>query len=437
MRLSKIVRGRKLKRIKFEKVSQKRLRKLLKRRKRYKYWSKTRICKRNHFGNKENLYFKNVILTKPIFRLFDKNNFYKKPNIKDGVAYIVIPDVFSFAKNAYNTINVIKEIAYAARNGYSIFINHSFCGEIDLAASLVMDSILIEYKNVTSKLKLKVKLAGQLSNNAKVNDILKFSGILHNLDIEKTKDNSRFQLLPLTKNENSGIMTTKIIDYYKNCLNTKGYTLSPKGELYFSKMIGEVINNCSDHGGNDVQWYALGHYFKSDGECNLAIFDFGDTIYNGLKNNVLSEKTTAKLQKLTSYHKNLFSSVDEELLWTLFSLQHGISRLNSCQDETRGQGTIDLIDSFQKLGMKYDNGKIEKPIMSIVSGNISILFDGKYSIQENEDELKVIAFNSNNDLKMPPDNKYVKNIHNFFPGTIISIRFFIDRQYIQELKGNE
>lgn len=425
------IKGRKLRKIRFRKLSEKRWRKKLKRIKR----NHSKIKKQK---NSQKLFLKKVLDKKPIFKIFNEKKFYKKPEIYDRVAFIDIPEVFSFSKNAFDTINVIKEIAYAAKNEYSIFLNHENCKEIDLAASLVMDTIILEYRNACKKLKLKVNFSGKLSRCSNVNDVLRFSGIVHNLNIEKTRENSRFKLLPLTKNEESGIMTTKIIEYYTSCLKTKGYGLTEEGENYFSTMIGEVISNCSDHGGENVQWYALGHFITQDGECNLTIFDFGDTIYEGLKNKSMYQKTINKLEQLTSFHRKMFHHTDEELLWTLFSLQHGISRLNSMQDETRGQGTIDLIDSFQKLGSKYDKeGNIQKPIMSITSGNINILFDGTYTIKEDENNLKVIAFNEENNLEKEPDKKYVKNIGNYFPGTVISIKFFIDREYIEELKKNE
>lgn len=424
------IKRRKLRKIRFRKLSEKRWRKELKKRRNHGRTKKQ--------SNQKNLFLKKVLEKKPIFKIFNQKHFYKKPELYDNVAFINIPEVFSFSKNTYDTINVIKEIAYSAKNEYSIFLNHENCKEIDLAASLVMDTIIMEYRNVCKKLKLKINFSGKLSKYSNVNDILRFSGIVHNLNIEKTKENSRFKLLPLTKNEESGIMTTKIIDYYTSCLNTKGYGLTEEGENYFSTMIGEVISNCSDHGGENVQWYALGHFITQDGECNLTIFDFGDTIYEGLKNKSLYQKTINKLEQLTSFHRKMFHRIDEELLWTLFSLQHGISRLNSIKDETRGQGTIDLINSFQKLGRKYDkDGNIQKPIMSITSGNINILFDGTYTIKEDENKFKIIAFNEENSLEKEPDNRYVRNIGNYFPGTVLSIKFFIDREYIEELKKNE
>lgn len=411
--------------------------KLLKRRTN-KFLKKVRNKSTTYYEiSNENL-FEVLIKNSFIYKHLNKCKFYKKPNIQNGKAIIEIPKIFSFSKNPFNTIDVFKELFFSFENKLSIFINHENCEEIDLAASLVMDIIVMEFRNICKRIGLKREFGGKLSRNENVNDVLKFSGVLNNLGIIKSKKNSRLELLPLIKNQDPGIMSTKIIEYYNNCLESKGFILNAEGANHFSTMLGEVIKNCSDHGGKGVQWYASGHYTKDDGEFNLAIFDFGNTIYEGLKNETLSKDTIKTLNELTAYHKEGFKRVDEELLWTLFSLQHGISRLNSEEDNTRGQGTVDLICGFQQLGGKYaDNGNLEKPIMSITSGNINILFDGTYTIKSDKNGLKVIAFNNENDIKSAPDEKYVKNIKKFFPGTVISIRFFIDRKYIEEIKNND
>jgi hypothetical protein len=45
----------------------------------------------------------------------------------------------------------------------------------------------------------------------------------------------------------------------------------------------------------------------------------------------------------------------------------------------------------------------------------------------------VIAFNSTNDLYRPADEKNVRILENEFPGTIISMKFYIDQDYIMKV----
>ena len=75
------------------------------------------------------------------------------------------------------------------------------------------------------------------------------------------------------------------------------------------------------------------------------------------------------------------------------------------------------------------------PIMAIVSGNGYILFDSTYTLKEeivNGKKIPIIAFNEENDLSKKPDSKYVKRIDENFPGTMISMEFYLDKEYIEK-----
>jgi hypothetical protein len=81
--------------------------------------------------------------------------------------------------------------------------------------------------------------------------------------------------------------------------------------------------------------------------------------------------------------------------------------------------------------------------MCVLSGGAYILFDGTHKIRpvkRGQEELKVIAFNDDNDLHKPPDPKYVRQLRKSFPGTVISIRLTLDRNVLERLaqgNGNE
>lgn len=74
--------------------------------------------------------------------------------------------------------------------------------------------------------------------------------------------------------------------------------------------------------------------------------------------------------------------------------------------------------------------------MCILSGGAYILFDGRYSLQKvrrGDELLKIIAFNSENDLNVPPDREYVYPLEHSFPGTVVSIRLNLDESYLATL----
>ena len=75
-------------------------------------------------------------------------------------------------------------------------------------------------------------------------------------------------------------------------------------------------------------------------------------------------------------------------------------------------------------------------MMSIVTGNTHIVFDGTYKLSQVTDDLKlegdeqlIIAFNDENSLQSPPDPKSVRWMgKSFFPGVAISIRFPLNEE---------
>ena len=95
----------------------------------------------------------------------------------------------------------------------------------------------------------------------------------------------------------------------------------------------------------------------------------------------------------------------------------------------RGHGSIQFIESF--FNIKGTNSKADTiSKMAILSGNTSIIFDGKYNIKEktlpNGDTFKYMTFNDSGDISEKPDKNYVKYVDNYFPGTIISAKILFN-----------
>jgi hypothetical protein len=96
-----------------------------------------------------------------------------------------------------------------------------------------------------------------------------------------------------------------------------------------------------------------------------------------------------------------------------------------------------MIEFFQNLGRK-DDAKLE-PKMCLLSGSAYILFDSRYKMLSEpvDNEMRsTIAFNSTNSLLDPPDKNNVKKIHGHFPGTIVSLKFFLDKKYLSQQMTN-
>lgn len=369
---------------------------------------------------------------------------------------IVIPKIFSISKNPEESLRFLRETFYRCRDEKVKKLNVDFsrCEELGLDASTVFDSILSAVFAERRRKNKELEMEGPyVEINRNIRGLLRTSGIFSHFKIylppveQDDKMLEKFTPFDLQRghhNSNqSDVMATKLTEYFDKCLKLQGYKLTRKGHHKFCQMLGEVVNNCEMHAGEISVWHAIGNYCVSEdkdvGELQLVLFDIGATMYEGLFANDSSEETKEKFQKMVKIHKNKFNNDwDEEALASVFVLQSTVSRKRDSNIEhemDRGTGTIRLIESFKSIGCTTDGNT---PKMTITSGRTHIDFLHNYSLRKqnfndmifgNGDQ-KVIAFNQKNNIYDRPDNKAVRKISEFFPGTIISMNFYLDREYI-------
>lgn len=369
--------------------------------------------------------------------------------------YLEIPASFSISENPDESIRLLKKLFFygSCLSTKEIEIDHTHCVNLEIAASTIMDVIVLSIKEFHRKSKHEITFSGIMPTSGRVKDIFIASGLGAHLKLtfpsNITIDRDKMKLFKLQSgyyhSGRSGPTATKLTEYIKDCIETQDYSLTDTGRNLLLSLFGEVIDNCELHAGSDSTWFALGHYQiqpgNTYGEIQLVIFNFGNTIYEKMIGENTSDETKAKLAHIKSVHEKFFSSHwNEEMLITLFSLQEGISRLrdqNVEGNKRRGTGTVRLIDSFQKIGRSCNN---RDPLMTITSGRTHIKFNQKYLLhtQYLDDSIigkgnrKIIAFNEYNNIYLPPDPENVIWLKEFFPGTIISLDFFFDKHYFEQ-----
>lgn len=366
----------------------------------------------------------------------------------DGKVSITIPKDFSMVRNPDEVIDILKKIFYCGMKPEikEIIFDHSRCNNLGIAASTVMDAVVLAAKSYHKSIGSELTISGNYPNDEYTKDIFIASGLVKHLKINKPVNNDKMIRFKLVSGnvgtQNSGQVATKLTNYFNECLKTQQYVLTDAGENNLASMFGEILDNCEKHGGDKSIWYALGHYqIRNEYECGeiqLTIFNFGDSIYEQLCNSKTTNETQEKLRKMTEIHSKEFSDTwTQDMMYTVFSLQEGISRLrdkNRSGYRNRGRGTITLMDTFYRLGQtKYGI----RPELIIVSGHTWIKFDDKYSLEKKvfndtifgNKERKVIAFNKENDIYKKADSN-VALLKNNFPGTIISMKFYLDQKYL-------
>lgn len=371
-------------------------------------------------------------------------NFYCKISADNRFTKIKIPKVFSIIKNPEESILKLKEIYSAMMNLRinDIEFDYSECEELGLCASSITDIIVINALKYRRLKNSRIYTHGNYPKSLEAFEIFIISGLPKHLGLTNYKKGN-VKTLDIIKNEEQTKMSEKIIEYYNECLATQHYSLTPEGKNIFGIMIGEVLDNAKNHGGKLTTYYAAGHFNIENGceygKCRLVLFNFGDSIYETLNSEETTEYTKKQLREKIKEHTNLFNRKwNEEPLSTLYSLQYNVSSKRTSEKDNRGKGTIKLINSFLQIGQNIEG---KKPIMAIMSGRCHILFDTTYNLKNeviNGKQVPIIAFNEDNDLSKVPDNRYVKRTEQYFPGTMISIEFYLDNKYIKsQMEANK
>lgn len=415
-------------------------------------------------GKQRNTSHVEVLLghSKNIKHLVKNKNVFSSADVNDSVeSKFKVPSIFSLVDEPAKSYRFLKNLLFSLYNQDSvkIFIDFKDCERIDLDASLCMDVILKDvinyYKRRTSLgLRMHVQTVKIINESEKIKKFLYSTGAYKNVSGSNYKGDDLI-CYPLCigyrthkKNDEKRESkkerdVTKLVDYVIECLRRmKKPELTAKTKKYIADISGEIITNAEDHSSTNHR-YSIGYFEDSVDEnknhfgiFNLVILNFGETIYERLNNPKACKNPDIinQMKELSSqYTKSkwfLGDGFKEECLWTLYSLQDGVSSISP----HRGNGTIKFLDCFFRL--KGDDGIDDVSKMTLFSGNTSITFDGKYKIGtklKQQDEHKVMTFNQEQDISQKPDEKYVKFVPNYFPGTILIAKILIREDDVKKV----
>ncbi|MGJ1265496.1 hypothetical protein [Sphingobacterium spiritivorum] len=378
-----------------------------------------------------------------------------KTNTKQRELRISIPKEFCLNTNIKLSLSFINTlIQYILLDRYkTIIIDYSNCKTINLSAQICLDALLIDILKFIRKRDKFYKtrpvinsIGGENINDLDVRkilfsigsaavinkksytfkDIIPYHLCIHNKENESLKNSQR-----------KLIDTTTLVEHVISSLGLLNKELSQDTIEDLSTVIGEILINAEEHSTLN-QRYSTGYFQKIDnpnldkafGIYHLVILNFGESIYEVFKSpNCLNPNSVEKMKKLSDkYSKSNFftKSFHEGSLWTLYSLQEGITSTSPNEYKKRGNGSIRFIESFFNLRTSNGNDNISR--LNIISGNTSILFDGSYNIENKtigHEKFRVMTFNNSGNIEEKPDKKYVRKINTFFPGTIITAKILI------------
>jgi len=416
---------------------------------------------------------------KPKFTGYKLKLFKKKPEYNDVIQFLIpryekfserqlpanedgnliVPKTFSISENTEESMYFLKRLFHClySEKPQLIIVDYILCEYLDVDASACMDLILdgfIKYYNKClnkgHRVKINRILPKNFQNKPQISNVLFSIGAYKNVkqfEMIKSPDADfiAFHLRIGDKlQDKTGVLKeiheTEIVDYVIDCLASSGHTLTSIAEGNLSKVVGEVMANAEEHS-NFRHRYAIGYFLKPNkinndlGVFKLSIFNFGQTIYESFSKNdncnpLIVEQMSDLSEQYTARRWFKKAKFEEETLWTLYSLQEGVTSIKNWK---RGKGTIRFIDRFFKL--KGDDCSDNMSKLTLISGNTKIVFDGTYPLQEmikgNDNKpIQVMTFNDSGDISELPNDKYVTFVPPTFPGTLITAKICLTNKNI-------
>jgi hypothetical protein len=377
------------------------------------------------------------------------NSFSFLDLIKGGEASISLPSTFSLIDNAEESLAAIAKIVKAIRSRKgSIHLDHTNENRIDYAAHALLASSVETINKKEKLLRHKPRqISGRYPQNAAIRRLMNNAGIVNALGFHAVKSQEKddekiilFKEKSLDEKNEFGSVdpktraAEKLQNHLNECLFHLNLELDEQAERLLGQYAGEILCNCEDHS-DDNLWTITAYLDINEHPyyCDIVIFNFGLSYSDTFLNLPPSHFARQQVDSYVTKHSGK-SGITDRALYTVAALQELVSSRNESIEGTRGCGTVDFIEFFQQVSSECIGERSTECKMALISGDTHILFTDKYRMARSLlTKKKEIAFNSSNDLELPPDKEVVTNMRAIsFPGTIISIRFPLEPATKQE-----
>lgn len=255
-----------------------------------------------------------------------------------------------------------------------------------------------------------------------------------------TSSSKDFLALPQTKEKVGDALCKAVNEWLHECASQ---SLTQSGRGLVKNLVGESLDNAERHSRpdkpDDGDWMISGFMARretTDGkaifQCQLAFLSIGSPIDETIKD--CATEIADEMKTYCKLHGKAMKSMNlaDRHLRTVFALQDTVTRDKSASEERRGgTGLGDIIRFFGDLvgTDPASNGST----LAIVSGRTCLHIDFPYAshIGAKFGQLGNMWFNDGNSSKLPPDQEKVLELENEFAGTLITMGFILDADYLR------
>lgn len=393
-----------------------------------------------------------LVKTMPMLGDFlDRNKACEKHDPYDSLP-IKTPKNFSIFESPCSVLSFLAGFVDYSLNSRTrkIVVNHSKTRKYCLGSEVLLGLLAGEVKKVRNLAGKPLEYSGLVNtNNVEHQLLLAEVGIISELDnavlatgVEPNaqihvykKDCTINESVSSTGDDMKNLTASDFVNHIKTALRDHNLKLSDDAGDSIKGCLGEILDNVNEHSGKTSPTWSVRGYINNKGknrDLELVVMNMGQSIAETFDR--LPDNNHSKLivNKYASHHRmsrkgSLFT---KEQLYTVAALQGRVSSKNNESKDTRGQGTITLIETFEKIYKDYQALREPKgsdcATMNLISGHVVVRFDGTYmsKITQTGDggERVTISFNQSGSLSDSPDPAYLCRMKSFFPGLMINIK---------------
>lgn len=354
---------------------------------------------------------------------------------------------FSFVDDPVGTMKVLAQLVELEATAVSARVNFKFSHCNDIGPFLVLAEMMAGFAPILS--------GGQISTP--VQKVIEAVGLRRALRMEflGPNDNRDVWAMPVQRRRaaDTSMSDTRHLDPQRRevvcdmfCDNIDNWLasadtnceLTDEARGRFKTIIGEILDNAERHSSltGDGSWTIAAFMARRvvDGQeryaCHMAFVSLGTTFAEGLKS--AAPGLRSSLAGYVEQQVGLGASQSAETLLTLAALQDGVTRDQQALEEGRGgTGLLDIAELVHLLAATEK--EIENSRIAIISGRSCILLQKPYlkGVSAAPQEPRRLWCNATNSRKEAPDGAHVFDLPVRLPGTVISVAFNIDPEYLR------
>lgn len=357
---------------------------------------------------------------------------------------------FSFIDDPVGTMQVISKLVELEATCVSAHVNFTFPYCRDIGPFLVLAELMPGFTPILS--------GGQITGA--VQKVIEAVGLRRALRMEFLSPNNSRDVwaMPVQRRRGPGMSKSDtrflepqsyefVCDMFCDQINEWLLSAGTECELTddargrLKTVIGEILDNAERHSapGGDGTWTVAAFMARRviDGvetyACHMAFVSLGATFEEGLQN-----AAGALVEKLNAYvadqKSRLRASQSRETLITLAALQDGVTRdPKAYQEERGGTGLLEVADLVNALAAS--DKEIENARITIISGRSCIRLAKPYIMGRSEEPNapRTLWCNATNSSMEQPDEAHVFDLPVKLPGTVISVAFNLDPEFLRSV----